>query len=354
LRHVDLAEFGPATVLIGPNGSGKSNLLAALRMVRMLAHDSLQLFVGTQGGAGFLMHYGPSVTPVIDIDLEFAGDQGDNAYACRLGHAAGDSLVFLDERAGFRRPGATNWNWTNLGAGHRESRLAAESERDTTARSTRWLLRRLNFYHFHDTSHSAELRSNARREDDRYLRSNGSNLAAFLIALKQSDDEVQRAAYRRIEALVRQIAPFIRELEPTPTNGGAVRLDWIDDRQERFGTAHLSDGTLRAIALFTALGQPVEFLPLLCAIDEPELGLHPAALHLLCELVRSASAHSQVLLATQSPALLDQFNASEVIIAEREDSATQFRRLDETELAEWLRDYSLSELYDTNVLGGRP
>ena len=116
----------------------------------------------------------------------------------------------------------------------------------------------------------------------------------------------------------------------------------------------ISDGTLRCIALFTALGQPVESLPAFLSIDEPELGLHPAALGILASLVRSTSTHAQILLATQSPALLDLFDPQDVVVAERAQGATTFRRLDPDQLAGWLEDYSLSELYDKNVLGGRP
>lgn len=133
-----------------------------------------------------------------------------------------------------------------------------------------------------------------------------------------------------------------------------VRLDWVDDRGETFGPAHLSDGTLRAIALLTALGQPTALLPILSVIDEPELGLHPAALTMLCALIKSVAAHRQVIVSTQSPAVLDEFAPEDVVVAERKDGATSLHRLDPKELASWLDDYSLSELYDKNVLGGRP
>jgi len=88
------------------------------------------------------------------------------------------------------------------------------------------------------------------------------------------------------------------------------------------------------------------------SIDEPALGLHPAAIALL--LVRSVASKCQVLLATQSPALLDQLDAEEVVVAERESGAATFRRLSSSQLESWLEDYSLSELFDKNVLGGRP
>jgi predicted ATPase len=143
-------------------------------------------------------------------------------------------------------------------------------------------------------------------------------------------------------------------VNPAAGDESAVRLDWVDERDQVFGPHQLSDGTLRCIALFTALAQPVETLPSFLTIDEPELGLHPAALHLLAGLVRSTSAHCQILLATQSPALLDLFEPHEIVVTERKDGSTELRRLDPNALATWLEDYSLSELYDKNVLGGRP
>ncbi len=354
LRDIELTKLGPVTVLIGPNGSGKSNLLGALRMVTMMATRSTGLFVGQAGGASALLHYGPQQTPVMNLRLEFETGTGtQNAYRVRLGYAAGEAFIFLDEQAGFREVEG-DWRWIAAGAGHGESRIDEVSGETKIPRAVQCLLKRLSFFHFHDTSYTSALRTNARFEDDRFLRSNGSNLPAYLLSLRDSRIAANQEAFRRIQELIRQIAPFLRELSPKAVDGGAVRLDWIDDRGEVFGAHQLSDGTLRAIALFTALAQPVDRLPLFCTIDEPELGLHPAALHLFAELVRSASHHCQIMLATQSPALLDLFEAHEVVVTERLDAATTFRRLEPEALTDWLADYRLSELYASNVLGGRP
>jgi predicted ATPase len=364
LTHIRVAGFrsledvkldlGPMTVLIGPNGAGKSNLLDALTMVSMLSSGALQLFVSLRGGASFLMHYGPRQTPAIDLGLEFTTEKGQNAYEVRLGYGADESLVFLDERAGFRHGPDHAWLWYSLGGGHRESRLVEEANHHPTPKTVHRLLQRLKFYHFHDTSRTSALRTLAKAEQDRYLRSDGDNLAAFLLALRDSSDESRKAAWNRIQGLVRHVAPFVRELQPVAVGSRGVRLDWVDDRGETFGPAHLSDGTLRAIALITALGQPTEMLPILSCIDEPELGLHPAALNLLCGLMKSVAARRQVIVSTQSPALLDEFAPEDVVVAERKDGATELRRLDPRALESWLEDYSLSELYDKNVLGGRP
>jgi predicted ATPase len=353
LRDVSL-DPGPVTVLIGPNGAGKSNLLWALEMVRMLAFESLQLFVSERGGASYLMHYGPQKTAAIDVALEFVTHSGENAYEARLGYGSDESLIFLSERAAFRRTAEQQWKWKELGVGHRESKLREASESDTTAKTVRWLLRQINFYHFHDTSRRSPLRTRpfADTSGD-YLRSDGSNLPVFLLGLQESSDEGSRAAWRLIEATFRRVAPFIAKLTPIEDRQG-TKLEWVDDQGALFGPAHLSDGTLRALALVAALGQPGSSLPLVSCIDEPELGLHPAALGVLCGLISSVAARRQVIVSTQSPVLLDYFEPRDVVVAERMNSATNFRRLDEVQLASWLEEYSLSELYDKNVLGGRP
>ncbi|MEQ1507617.1 MAG: AAA family ATPase [Myxococcota bacterium] len=281
---------GRLTVLVGANGSGKSNLLRALRMVPLIRTGSLQRFVAQSGGASSLLHYGPKRTPALELELDCVQQGNRNQYGARLGFAAGDRLAFLDEWVGYRA------QRSSLGAGHWESALADAAARGVTAKTVDYWLSQLTFFHFHDTTAASALRTNARAEDDRYLRSDGSNLAAYLGRLEASEDDADRSAWARINGLVSRIAPSVKRLAPTRVGDerSPVRLDWIDDQDERFGVHQLSDGTLRAIALVTALAQPAARLPRFVSIDEPELGLHPAAIRIVAELARSVSRHTQV------------------------------------------------------------
>lgn len=362
LRDLTL-ELRPVTVLIGPNGSGKSNLLSALRMIAMMRTGALRVFVGDQGAASTLLHYGPSKTRELEVELDFAtAEDKQNGYKARLGYAAGDSFIFLDEQCWYEKKGSAKRVDAPLGAGHAESRLGQEEPEGNKAqkdaiRTVAGLVSNIGFFHFHDTSPTSPLRQSARVSENRYLRWDGSNLASFLYRLRNSEAET-RASWNLISGLVRRIAPFIQELDPALVDpdkpNSLVRLYWIDENGHRFDTHDLSDGTLRAIALITALAQPSKTLPKFIAIDEPELGLHPAAVNLLASLVESISVRSQVLLATQSPALLDLFDPSDVAVVEREAGSSSIRYLDTQALESWLEQYSLSELYDKNVLGGRP
>ena len=348
---------GRLTVLIGPNGACKSNRLQALRLIPLLRTRSLQRYVADHGFASALLHYGSKATDAIELGVVIRDQGVTYRYENALAFAPGDTLYFQSETTECVNSDGTG-SFSQLGSGHRESRLQDSFDPDDSPDSqtlvalNTWL-GRMTFYHFHDTSPQSKLRTHSRREDDRYPRSDGSNLAAYLFRLKESGDSADQKAWQRINRHCRHIAPAIKQLDPVAVNG-SVRLDWIDDRDERFGCHQFSDGTLRALALITVLSQPSERLPRLISIDEPELGLHPSAIALITELCRSISRHTQIVLSTQSTELLDYLNADEVVVVERQQGETKLTRLSSQALQSWLEDYSLSELYGKGVIGGKP
>ena len=89
-------------------------------------------------------------------------------------------------------------------------------------------------------------------------------------------------------------------------------------------------------------------------LDEPELGLHPFAISLLGGALKAASTHCQILVCTQSMPLINHFEPEDIIVVDRPGRASTFRRLDAHQLAGWLEEYSLAELWEKNVIGGRP
>lgn len=113
---------------------------------------------------------------------------------------------------------------------------------------------------------------------------------------------------------------------------------------------------MRFIALATLFLQPPKLLPQVIFVDEPELGLHPQAVDVLASMVKKATESTQVIMATQSPRLLDSFDYKDIIVAEkdRETGCTMLNRLDEDEVKVWLEDYSLSQIWDKNIIGGQP
>jgi predicted ATPase len=187
--------------------------------------------------------------------------------------------------------------------------------------------------------------------DNRFLRADSGNLAAFLYRLQEKEPDY----FRNIEDTVRQIGPFFGgfKLAPSALNEEKIRLEWYERGSDTyFNASALSDGTLRFMCLATLLLQPM--LPSLILIDEPELGLHPAAIQLLAGLLQSAATRTQLIVATQSVTLVNQLLPEHVWVVEREDGQSLFRQLQAADMSSWLEDYGLGELWEKNILGGRP
>ena len=236
------------------------------------------------------------------------------------------------------------------------SRPMRESE---WGESSRWgsehkLFSQFRKYHFANTAMAAPTRLECDVEDHHELREDGGNLPAFLYRLERTHP----TALRRIAATIRNtFAEFNGfALRPSALNPGRIAVRWrrrgLDDRQ--FGRTSFPMAPCAYLLLVTLLAQPHELLPPLLAVDEPELGLHPAALHSIAGLFKAASQHSQVLVATQSAALVDEFEPEDVVVMSRRDTVSTFHRLNAEELKDWLMDYSLGQLWEKNVIGGGP
>jgi predicted ATPase len=352
-QTIDLA---PLTVVIGANGAGKSNLLSLFRLLNALVARTpeFRTYVGKSGYADTLLHFGSRRTPVAELELVFDTDEGENRYYARWAAASGGTLIFTDERVEFQRNGLITPRVVSLGAGHAETKLVqAADDGDLTAAVVLRLLRACRLYHFHDTSESSAVRGPAYLEANRFLYPDAGNLASMLYLFQKKHP----AAYRRITGAVRQMVPNFGDfvLEPSRLNEREILLNWTQKGQDyEFGPHQLSDGSLRFIALASLLLQPGDNLPLLIALDEPELGLHPAALEVLAGMARSAALNCQVLFATQSPVFLDHFEPEQVVVVNTREGASEFQRLSSQTLSAWLAEYTLGEVWEKNVVGGGP
>ena len=350
-----LENFDPRslTALIGPNGVGKSNFISFFRMLSwaLADPDHFPLYVSQQGGASTLLHDGPAKTREIEAELTLRTDAGENQYAFRLFFATGDSLIFADERYRFSsKIYNTVAPWTETDPGHRAPQLLAMAAEDSTARVIRNILRKIVVYQFHNTSDTARIRGKWYIDDNRWLKEDAANIAPVLFRLRESDGR----CYQRIVDTIRLILPFFSDFELEP-HYNSLLLNWRERNSDQvFGVSQASDGMLRVIALIALLLQPEQDLPDVLILDEPELGLHPYAINIVGGLIRAVSTKIQVIVATQSMPLVDCFEPEDIVIVEREDRCSAFRRLDDEALGEWLDDYSLSELWEKNVLGGRP
>ena len=280
-----------------------------------------------------------------------------NALSRSLVVSADDTLVFGEEQIAFqRKDGRGERHVESLGANHRETKLH-DAIRGGSEEATIVALKldKCRAFHFHDTSATARVRQHGEVHDNLSLHDDAGNLAAVLYKYKQQ--EAKSAVYWRILKTLQQIAPWLEDLviEPTELNENVIALRWRErDSDIVFGPHMASDGTLRAMALVTLLLQPMEKLPSLMVIDEPELGLHPFALDAITGLLRAASVHCQVVVATQSPRLVDLCEPEDVVVVERDGGESTFVREGAEKLHDWLEEYSLGELWEKNVIGGGP
>lgn len=364
IRSMSL-QLSNLNVLIGANGVGKSNFIGVFKLFNRMRVRGLQVYVGTSGGPDALLHFGRKKTSEIRVKASLGNYS--YGYECALVPALGDRLIFEQEACWFQDeiPEASLFT-VSLGSGHPESGLATVPQRKTPRSAealanaskeiavmgyVRKALLNWQAYHFHDTSDSAPVKHAGDLEDNHNLRADAANLAAFLYRLR----EKHPGNYLSIVGAVRLVFPFFDDftLEPSRLNPDKIRLEWREKGSDiYFNASALSDGTLRFMCLATLLLQPD--LPPTILLDEPELGLHPYAITILAELLRGTSTKTQVIVSTQSVGLVNQFEPEDVIVVEREDQESVFRRLDRADMQSWLDDYGLGDLWEKNIFGGRP
>lgn len=352
--------FGDINVFIGANGAGKSNLVSFFKMLNNMTTGALQQYIGEQGFADSLLYYGSKNTSRIKAELVFEQeDRGQDRYFFALSHASGDTLIFTEEYAIWHQKGFSKPVTIDLKAGHKESGLYNEAKNENKTGVVIYsLLKNCKAFQFHDTSKNSRIRNQCFIENNEFLYDDGGNLAAYLYVLKEKQE--WEKYYQRIVRYIQIVMPQFGDfsLKPSALNNNYILLNWIDRYRNNyvFGSHQISDGSLRFMALATLLLQPPEKLPNVIIIDEPELGLHPSAITALAGMIKTASVNCQVIIATQSTGIIDEFEAKDIIIVERDEKSKSsvFKRLDEQALDIWLREYSLSELWEKNVLGGRP
>lgn len=339
-------------LIIGANGSGKSNLLSFFNMLNHMMAGAFQKYVGKNGTAENILHFGSKRTQVIQAALEFTDGDNTDIYSVYLAKTSQDSLMILNE--------TITWNGMAypLASGLNESCLSLDNIYVSSEKIVKQALAHCKPFQFHDTSRNARIRDASDIDNNRSIMSDGGNLAAFLYRLKNTSNykRYYDRIINKIQFVMPQFADFI--LEPQALNPDYIKLRWRakNEAEYTFGADQLSDGTMRFMALATLLLQPPDLLPSVIIIDEPELGLHPQAIGILSAMMKTAALHSQIIVATQSARLIDSFDCANIIVAEydEENECSRFRHLDEETLSAWLNDYSLSELWEKNVLGGQP
>ncbi|MDR1009935.1 MAG: AAA family ATPase [Opitutaceae bacterium] len=338
---------GGLNALIGANGAGKSNFIDFFRMLGHMVDSNLGLrnYVAERGRADAFLFRGVQTTQEFSASLSF--DFNKYKYAFTLKASDDGALFFAKETVEF--DGLCEREVLNFGSGHLESKLLQLTPPVSAELWTLDTLRDWRVYHFHNTSRKAAMMRAVNVVDNDRFRSDAGNIAPFLLRMRDEN----RDYYDRIVSHIRQAAPYFGDFELKPDRNNQVTLLW----KERYGEkiyypSQLSDGSIRFICLATLLLQPKP--PATIIIDEPELGLHPYAITVLAGMFQLAAEKCQLIVSTQSSPLVDHLDIGDLIVVDRKEGETVLSRPDEAELAGWLERYSLGELWDKNILGGRP
>ena len=349
IQNADI-KLGNLNVLIGTNGAGKSNLISFFELVQEMLNQRLGSYVLKRDGMERLLYNGLKHSEYIKGLIDF---DNKNAFFFKLIPTLANKAFIEYSGDYFNNKGTTEkkykdaWNkdlWDN------------SVEESGIIDSPKWRagylknhLSSFTVYHFHDTSLTSSMRYPCNIDDNAYLRHDASNLAAFLYRLQVNEPK----NFKLLEATIRSVAPYFNRfnLRPDALPNNQIKIEWLEKDNDGYRDAFsFSDGTIRFIALATLLIQ--DNPPATVIIDEPELGLHPRAINKLAGLIRRASTQSQIILATQSVELLNNFDADDVIVVDRKDNQTTFERLDKEHLSVWLDDYALGEIWTMNLIKG--
>ncbi|MDZ5649387.1 AAA family ATPase [Nitrospirillum sp. BR 11828] len=345
IRSLRDFKLNPLNVLIGANGAGKSNFIGFFRLLSQMYLRRLQLYVQTQGGPDAFLHFGRKITDHIYAEVFFQS----GGYKFNLIPTADNRLIFEEEIIYTINNTHKSEFGMQLGSGHTESNL--EDAEDIFSPVFPTSVKSLLVYHFHDTGETARVKQPHAANINLRLETDAGNLAAYLTLLYQKHPQ----QYRRIVETIRLVAPFFGDFVHRD-DAEFVELEWTQaGRPDTPFKAHmLSDGTLRFICLATLLLQPTSKLPDTILIDEPELGLHPYAISVLADMFKQVAEQRQLIVSTQSVELVNELTPEDIIVVDQEDGASTFKRYSGEELAGWLQEYSLGEIWKRNILGGRP
>ncbi|MDH5476821.1 MAG: AAA family ATPase [Nitrospinota bacterium] len=370
LNDVEIA-MRPLMVMIGANGVGKSSLLDAVSLLSASATGNMNRTLSNMGGvAEVLSRRTSGVSNCITLEASMEV-QGHNPLEYSLNIApSGQSYKIARETLTQKRPnypepfkhidstfdeihyynidgsGLTTPNWEqNI----QETSLSQVPKMFQQPEELKRILSSVTQYHVLSVDKRAPVKLPQQMKPADLPGADGEDLVSFLYNLRESNHE----RYEAIEDTLKAAFPGFESLSFPPVAAGMLAMTW---KEKHFKTPmymhQLSEGTLRFIWLTALLQSPV--LSTVTMIDEPEVSLHPEMLSLLAHQMREASDRTQVIVATHSDSLIRFLKPEEVVVMDMdEEGFTTATWADSLDLEEWLKDYTLDEVWRHGRMGGR-
>ena len=311
----DVVEFDNPTFLIGQNGSGKSNFADTFAFLAEVMVSPLQAAFDRRGGFSAVANRSsargrPSNLGIKVTLRDLNGEPSSAQYAFQLRALRNYGFEVVREQCIVTRPDCVrNW-FDRRRMSFESSAQSLEPAVDANALALPLIggdvrfqpvirfLANMQTYRIEP----AVLREMQDPDGGIRLRSDGGNAASVLREIKRESPD----GWKRIRELLRSIVPGTVDVMPKK-HGNKLTLefaqDWGTSEPVRFESFSMSDGTLRALGLLTAVFQRPA--PSLLVIEEPEVTMHPGALGGVLDVVRHASRFMQVIVTTHSPDILD-------------------------------------------------
>lgn len=312
-------QLGPLNFLVGPNGAGKSNFLDALRFVTESLNTSLDHALRERGGITEVRRRSSGHPTHFGVRLEFVLPSGDvGYYAFRIGALPERGFHVQQEECWVYGPGALDPpHYYRVESGsvidsYPKIVPAAAADRLYLVAASGLpefrplydMLLHMGFYNLNPE----EIRHLQTPDSGEVLRRDGGNLASVLNVLAKDHSEAKGLIVKLLEAVVPGVLDVsVRQVHNKETlefrqKVGSNEAPW------RFSAENMSDGTLRALGVLTALFQSVNGgtrrVPLV-GIEEPEVAVHPGAAGVLRDALQVAAQSTQVIVTSHSPDLLD-------------------------------------------------
>lgn len=358
-------ELQPLNIIIGQNASGKSNLVDVIKLLRSLPQDKgLVNFISQNGGISEWIWKGKKFSRSDYSEIEFVSNYleervGYGIFLSTISRGINvveeiienkrTNEIFNRSKVTYKNRHDKNRGWTIYSEESFLSLTVSYDEDKTRSRSfLQYILSKISIFSDLQTNRKSQVRfPQDISTNDNFLEEDGSNLSIVL-----NDLEIKGDSSERIIENLKKFNPQIKRYA-TKITDVLVQLYIREEGLEKpISAMRLSDGTLRYLCLLAILCHP-EPPPLIC-IEEPETGLHPDILPTIAELMIEASQRTQLIVTTHSDILVSAFSdiPEAVLVCEKDEDGTHFKRLEKEKLKTWLEEYSLGEVWLKGEIGG--